>query len=87
MVGYGDTEMNTVLPSEETSHLFLGKGRKFGSLCLMLTRLRKGKLSTFEDKKYSLALFPSFCFDQGLYLVLKSVGPHSLRKAELGFSL
>lgn len=46
MVSYGDTEMNTVLPSEETSHPFLEKGRKEVWKCLMLTRLRKGKLST-----------------------------------------
>lgn len=54
---------------------------------MTLTRLRKGKLSTSEDKKCGLALFPPFCFDQTLYLVLKSVGPHSMRKAKWGLGL
>lgn len=81
--------MNTVLPSKESVHPFWKVvQKKLGSVCFMLIELKKGKPSTSNDKnKCSLALFPPFCFDWGLYLELTSPRPHSLRKAELGLSL
>lgn len=88
MIGYGDIEVNTVLPSKEPVHLFQkGTEKELESLHFVLTGLRKGKLSTPEDKICSLALFLPYCFDQVLYLVLKSLEPCSLRKSELGLAL
>lgn len=81
---------------------FFGKGKKRSLEVFDANKAKKGEaehfffffffleLSTSEDKKCSLALSPPpppFCFDQALYLVLKSVGPHSLREAELGLGL
>lgn len=47
MVGYGDTEMNTVLPSEETSHLFFGKGKKVWKLVFDANKAKKGEAEHF----------------------------------------
>ena len=87
VIGYGDTEVNLVHLKGFCSPL-LERGRKqFGKLFSMLTGLRKGKLSTSEVKVCNLALFLPFCFDWAYCLVLKSVGLHSSRQAELGFGL
>lgn len=74
-----------MLPSKKPVRLFQkGTEKKLESLHFMLTGLSKGKLSTPEHKICSLALFPTYCFHQVLYLALKSLGPRSLRKSELG---
>lgn len=69
--------MKTVLPSKEHVHPFWKEGEKtLGSLCFVLTGLRKGNLSTLKikkKKKSSLASFLPFCFDWALCLVYTSI--------------